>query len=195
MPMFEHELAIIPNKHIHHTSNSESSLDHLLQCLCSERLWSLDGEAEGTVPHLRGQNSKGSGHTKQHSVEAHFMHSIILQGHGQEITHQIMTCSLSSADLKQAATVSIHIGPRVLGLALLQENVRHYLKQLADQTEKRVIWKVFLSKFPLASIAWVSLAQHCMAISRDNLQNTSLSHHPYWIPRQPVPGHSLVCSK
>lgn len=107
------------------------------------------------------------------------MHTIVLKERGED-KHSWWGPSCSCTNLQQAAAVSIHVRPWVLSLALLQENVRDYLIQLADQTEKRVIWKVLLSKFPLASVAWVSLAQHCMAISWDNLQNPCLVILPPW---------------
>ena len=75
------------------------------------------------------------------------------------------TCSY----LQEDTTVSVHIRPWVLGLALLQEDVRHDLVQLGDQFEQGVIREVLQGKLSLAGVAGVCLPQHCMAIAGDNL--------------------------
>lgn len=71
--------------------------------------------------------------------------------------------------LQQHTTMSIHIGPGVLGLALLQEHIGNNLVKLGDQLEHGVVGQVFQSKLTLASITWVSLPQDSMAIARNNL--------------------------
>ena len=52
--------------------------DHLLESLGCEGLWSLYWETESSVPDQRRQNSESSGHSKQHSVETHFVHPVVL---------------------------------------------------------------------------------------------------------------------
>jgi hypothetical protein len=59
--------------------------------------------------------------------------------------------------LEQHATVSIYIGPRILGLALLQEDIGHDLVQLSNQLKHGVIRQVFQSKLLLTGISWISL--------------------------------------
>ena len=78
-----------------------------------------------------------------------------------------------SSDLQEAAAVGVHVGPGVLGLALLQEDVWHDLVQLTHQTEQGVIWKMLQGKLSLAYVARVRLTQHCMPIARNNLQRRS----------------------
>lgn len=65
----------------------------------------------------------------------------------------------------------IHIGPRILGLALFQQHIRDNFVQLSYQLEEWIFGKVFEGKFSLACIAGISLPQHCMAVARNHLQN------------------------
>ena len=65
--------------------------------------------------------------------------------------------------------MSIHIGPGVLGFALLCEHVRNHLKKLCHQLEERIVGEMLEGKLTLAHVAWVCLSQDCMAITRNNL--------------------------
>ena len=73
----------------------------------------------------------------------------------------------------------VDIGPGVLGLALLQQNVGNYLIQLAHEPEERVLWKMFLSKESLAHVARVRLTQHSMTITRNNLKQKINDSHTH----------------
>ena len=76
------------------------------------------------------------------------------------------------AHLQQHPAVSIHIGPRILCLALLQEDVGHDLVQLRDQLEHGVLRQVLQRELSLTGVPRVSLPQHRVAVAGDNLQRT-----------------------
>lgn len=96
------------------------------------------------------------------------MHAIVLEGgRGFNKKPGILR---EEPHLEQAATVCIHVGPGVLGLALLQQDWRHHLIELGDQPEERVIGKMLQSKLALADIARVGLAQHGMPETRHHLK-------------------------
>ena len=99
---------------------------------------------------------------------SNFIHSIILL---------VGVASLPSfskrllwTDLQQDSTVGVHIGPGVLGLALLQQHVGDNLVELSHQLEHGVIGQVLQGKLTLTFVAWVSLPQNCMAIARYHLR-------------------------
>ena len=64
----------------------------------------------------------------------------------------------------------VHVGPWVLGLAVLGKDPRGDLKQVADEAEHGVVGQVLLGEPALADVAGVCLPQHGMAIAWDNLQ-------------------------
>jgi len=66
--------------------------------------------------------------------------------------------------------VGVHVGPGVLGLALLQQHVGHDLVELSHHLEQRVVGQVLQSKLPLAGVAGVRLPQDGVAVTGDNLQ-------------------------
>ena len=66
--------------------------------------------------------------------------------------------------------MSINIWPWVLGFALFQEDVRGDLVDVRYQFEHRVIGKVLLGKFPLASVTGISLSQYSMTVAWYNLK-------------------------
>lgn len=59
--------------------------------------------------------------------------------------------------LQQHSTVSIYIGPGVLGLTLLQEHVGYNLVKLGHQLEHGVTGQMLQGKLTLAGITWISL--------------------------------------
>ena len=65
--------------------------------------------------------------------------------------------------------MGVHVGPGVLGLALLQQDVGGHLVDVRDQLEHGVLGQVFEGKLPLARVTWVSLPQYGMAIAGYNL--------------------------
>ncbi len=71
--------------------------------------------------------------------------------------------------LQQDSTVSVDIGPGVLCLAVLRENSRGHLKQVAHELEHGVLGEVLQGKTTLADVAGIRLPQHSVPVTRDNL--------------------------
>lgn len=65
--------------------------------------------------------------------------------------------------------MSIHIGPRVLGLAVLQQDGGHHVVQLGHQLEERIIGKVLQGELALAGVARIGLAQDSVTVPGDHL--------------------------
>ena len=63
-------------------------LDHLLQSLCREGLWPLYGQPQGPVPDEGGEHAQSTGHAKQHCVEPHLVHAVVLRGLGGGAIYQ-----------------------------------------------------------------------------------------------------------
>ena len=65
--------------------------------------------------------------------------------------------------------MSINIWPWIGNFAKILKEGWNNLKQITNNFKHGVIWKMLHCKFSLACVAWISLPQHCMAISRNNL--------------------------
>ncbi len=61
--------------------------------------------------------------------------------------------------------MGVHVRPRVLGLAVLQEHIGRDLVDLGDELEERVLGQVLQSELTLAFVAWVGLAQYGVAVA------------------------------
>ena len=59
------------------------------------------------------------------------------------------------AHLQQDPAVGIYIGPGVLGLALLQQDVGGHLVDVRHQPEHRIVGQVLECKLSLARVTWV----------------------------------------
>lgn len=71
--------------------------------------------------------------------------------------------------LQQHSAVGVHVGPGVLGLALIQQHVGDNLVELGHQFEHGVVGKVLHGKLPLAGVTRVSLPEDGVSVTRDNL--------------------------
>ena len=65
--------------------------------------------------------------------------------------------------------MGVDVGPGVLGLALLYQDVGHHLVDLGHQLEERVVGQVSESKLALTGVPGVRLPQHSMAVAWHNL--------------------------
>lgn len=65
--------------------------------------------------------------------------------------------------------MGVDIGPGVLGLASLEEDVRDEVVDLADELEHLVLGKVLQGELALSSVARVGLAEDGVAVSGDDL--------------------------
>ena len=78
--------------------------------------------------------------------------------------------------LQQHSAVGVHVGPGVLGLALLQEHIGHNLVKLGDHLKHGVVGQVLQGKLALAGVTWVSLPQDSVAVAWHNLQKETGQH-------------------
>ena len=62
----------------------------------------------------------------------------------------------------------INVGVGVLGLAVLRQDARGNLVDLADELEHRVIWQLAKSELPLRDISRISLSKDRMTIAGDD---------------------------
>lgn len=76
--------------------------------------------------------------------------------------------------LEQDAGVSVHVGPRVLDFAGVEQDGRHDLVQLSDQFEELVVRQMLQREFSLAGVAWVSFAEYGVPIARNHLSGSEL---------------------
>ena len=153
------------------------------QSIRAHGLGALQGEAQGSTPHQLSQHAEGSGHTEEHRVVIHLSHSIVLYTGGVGGRETMSRCVFGTrtgqlhdwkgslgSHLQQHSTVSVHVGPGVLGLTLLQQHIGDNLVKLGDQLEHGVIGKMLQGKFTLAGVTWVRLPQDSMTIAWYHLQ-------------------------
>lgn len=72
--------------------------------------------------------------------------------------------------------MSIYVGPWVLSLALLEEDVGNDLVKLGDELEELVVGKVLESEFTLAGVSGISLSKNSVTVARDD--STALERVP-----------------
>ena len=72
--------------------------------------------------------------------------------------------------------MSIYVGPWVLSLALLEEDVGNDLVKLGDELEELVVGKVLESEFSLAGVSGISLSKNSVTVARDD--STALERVP-----------------
>lgn len=96
-------------------------LDNLDPLLGREGLGALDGGAESTVDDELGQDTDGTGHTEEDGVVVGLRQAVVLQ---------------------ENTGVGIDVGEGVLGLAVLSEDTRGDLVDLADELEQGVLREV-----------------------------------------------------
>jgi len=78
--------------------------------------------------------------------------------------------------LEKDTGVSIYVGPWVLSLALLEEDVGNDLVKLGDELEELVVGKVLESEFSLAGVSGISLSENSVTVARDD--STTLERVP-----------------
>lgn len=76
---------------------------------------------------------------------------------------------LQASYLEQHPAVGVHVGPGVLGLALLQQHVGHDLVELSHQLEHGIVGQVLQGKLTLAGVTRVGLPQDGVAVTRHHL--------------------------
>mmetsp|Transcript_26202 Transcript_26202/g.84300 ORF Transcript_26202/g.84300 Transcript_26202/m.84300 type:complete len:345 (+) Transcript_26202:92-1126(+) len=116
--------------------------------LRSDRLGALQGQAQSPVPEELGKHAESAADTKHDGVVVKLVHAVVTQ---------------------EDAGVGVHVGPRVLGLAVLGEHVGHDLVDGGHDVEQRVVGQVLEGELALSRVARVRLAQHGVAVARDDL--------------------------
>lgn len=111
-------------------------------------LGSLEGHAEGSVPDELGDDSERPRDSEEDGVEVLVGEAVV----GEEDTR-----------------VGVHVGPRVLGLARLEEDVGHELVQLADELEQLVVRQVLERELSLGLVSGVRLSEDGVSVTRDDL--------------------------
>lgn len=125
----------------------ELEANELSVLLGGEGLGSLNGGTDGTVDDELGKDTKGSGDTKEDSVVGLLSQAVVLQ---------------------QDTRVGVHIGPGVLGLAVLGEDLGGNLVDGGDEVEQVVVGHVLEGKLTLSSVTGVSLSQDGVAVTGNN---------------------------
>jgi hypothetical protein len=78
--------------------------------------------------------------------------------------------------LEKDTGVGVDVRVGVLGLSVLGKNTRSNLVDLTDKLEHWVVGKVLKSEFALGDVARVSLAEHGVAVTRND--TTGLEGRP-----------------
>ncbi len=75
------------------------------------------------------------------------------------------------ADEETNEPVSVHVGPRVLGLALLGEHGGHDGVELLDELDEGIVGQVLGGELGLSGEARIGLPEHSVTEARDDLHN------------------------
>lgn len=124
------------------------ALEHLLDGLGGVRLGPLERHTKSSVPDELRNNTKGTGNTKEDGVEVLLVETVVS---------------------KEDTGVGIDIGPGVLGLTGLEENVRDDLVDLTDELEEWVLGQVLEGELSLSCVSGVSLPKDGVAVTGNHL--------------------------
>ena len=122
----------------------QRSTNELSIHLSAERLGPLNGGTDGTVDDELRKDTERTGDTEEDGVVVLLGEAIVLQ---------------------EDTGVGVDVGVRVLGLAVLSEDTRSDLVDLADELEHRVIGQMLLSELALGDVAGIGLAKDGMAVT------------------------------
>ena len=109
---------------------------------------SFDRQVQSPAPNLGGHDSEGPRDAEKHGVVVELVEAEV---------HE------------ESARASVHVGPGVLGLALLGEHARSHLVDHVDQLEERIVGQVLEAELHLRGVARIGLAQHGVAVAGDDL--------------------------
>ena len=116
--------------------------------LRAETLGALNGRTESTVNDQLGQDTQSTGDTEENGV---------VVGLGQTVV------------LEEDTGVGVDVREGVLGLAVLGQDTRRNLVDLADQVEHGVLGQLAESKLALGDVTGVGLAQDGVTVAGDDL--------------------------
>jgi hypothetical protein len=131
-----------------HYSVSKLASNKLRIGLGAERLWSLNGHADGTIDDELGKHAEGTGNSKQNGVVVGLGETIILQ---------------------ENSAVGVDVGVWVLGLSVLGENAGGNLVDLGNKLEHGIVRQMLQCKLSLRDVARIGLAEDGVAIAGDDL--------------------------
>ena len=113
-----------------------------------ERVGSLDGETEGSGPHLGGHDTEGAGHTEHDGVV------VVLS---EAVVHE------------EGAGTAVDIGPRVLDLSSGSEALGDFFVVGLDELNEVIVLDVFVGEVELAHETGVSLSEDGVTVAGHNL--------------------------
>ena len=120
----------------------------VLEGLGGHGLGALEGEAKTAGPDEVSEAAERAGDSEEDGVVLHLGEAVVLE---------------------EDTRVGINVGPGVLGLALLGEDLGHDVVELGGELEERVVGEVLEGELALAGVPRVSLAEHGVAVSGDDL--------------------------
>jgi len=91
--------------------NVKVMLNLLNEVLKSERVGSLDGEAEGSAPDLGGHDTEGAGHTEEDSVVVELVEAVVHEegtGTGVNVGPGVRDLTSGLEDLRDDLVASLH---------------------------------------------------------------------------------------
>ncbi len=145
---------LLPTKKVLPT-RLQGSANQLGIHLCAERLGPLNWGTNSAVNDELRKDTKSARYTEEDRVVVLLSESVVLE---------------------EDTGVGINVGVWVLGLAVLSKDTRGDLVDLADKLEHGVVGQMLLSEFALRDVAGISLAEHSVAVTGNNL--TSLEGGP-----------------
>ncbi len=75
---------------------------------------------------------------------------------------------------QQHSTVGVHVGVRVLGLAVLGQHTGHHVIDGVHDLEEWVVGQILQSELALALVARVGLAEHGVAVTGNEIDKENL---------------------
>lgn len=121
---------------------------HVFDVLGGEGLWTLERHTKGTIPDELGEDTEGAGDTKEDGVKVLLDETIVL---------------------KEDTRVGIDVGPGVLGLTVLEEDVRDNGVELGDELEEGIGGEVLEGKLTLAGVTGIGLTEDGVTVTGDDL--------------------------
>lgn len=125
-------------------SSLQLAANELSVLLSGEGLGSLNGSTNSTVNDELGKDTESTGNTEQDSVVGLLSKTVVLE---------------------EDTRVGVHIGPGVLGLTVLGEDLGVNLVDGGNEVEEVVVGHVLKSELTLSSVTGISLSEDSMTVT------------------------------
>jgi hypothetical protein len=125
-------------------SSLQLAANELSVLLSREGLGSLNGSTNSTVNDELGKDTESTGNTEQNSVVGLLSKTVVLE---------------------ENTRVGVHIGPGVLGLTVLGENLGSNLVDGGNKMEEVVVGHVLKSELTLGSVTGIGLSEDSMTVT------------------------------